>query len=263
MINKQDAELSGMVVMVTRPAGQQDAFRILLEKSGAEAIALPCLEIESRLELSPEKLSKVGSAELVIFTSANAVEAANHCAALSAISESGIIMAIGNTTAAKLRDFGLSPSFEPIPPYNSEALIELITHNVNNLQNIAIIKGAGGRTLLSESLRNAGKSVELIDVYNRKVPSYEQHEINSVFLKSGADIVTISSNETLQNLVLLAGDRFAEPLMQLPLVVNSQRNAELAQVLGFQSHILIAQEPGDKGQLEAIKYWNRSYRFKL
>lgn len=112
-------------------------------------------------------------------------------------------------------------------------------------------------------MKQLGKNIELIDVYRRKAPTIGRDEINSVFLNYAPDIVTISSNETLQNLVSIAGDRFAGQLMNLPLVVNSQRNAELAQVLGFQSHVLIAEEPGDQGQLNAINYWNRSYRFKL
>lgn len=226
-------------------------------------ISFPCLEIVPVGLDSKPLLNKASSADLLIFISVNAVIEAHRTNNLPPEGFRGEVLAIGNATANKLDELGLPVTALPEPPFNSESLVELITQKMHNLQNVAIVKGVGGRELLEKSLKQIGKNVEIINVYRRKAPSVSRDEINSVFLNYAPDIVTITSNETLQNLVSMAGDRFADHLMNLPLVVNSQRNADLAQVLGFQSHVLIAEEPGDQGQINAINYWNRSYRFKL
>jgi len=254
--------LGGVRVLVTRPRHQQAAFVRLLDAAGATPVPFPCIDIESLGHQAQTNLARARDADLLIFTSVNAVEETHRCGVLPlGRAFEGTILAVGKATAARLAELGTPVYKAPQPPYNSESLIELIRTELNNLQNVAIIKGEGGRELLNETLHESGKKVDLIDVYRRKAPVVNQQEVNTVFLPSGPDIVSITSNATLQNLVLMAGDSFADPLLNLPLVVNSQRNAELAHTLGFQSHVLIAKEPGDQGQLEALNYWNRSYRF--
>ncbi len=75
-----------------------------------------------------------------------------------------------------------------------------------------------------------------------------------IFSHSPPDIISITSNESLDNLVTLAGE-FLPDLLKIPLVVNSQRAVEQAMGLGFLRIPLVANPPGDKGQIEAIKQW--------
>ena len=201
--------LDALKVLVTRPEHQQRGFQAMLEAAGATAIAFPCVEIEPIGPEADQNLQQATNADLLIFISANAVIEAHRSGNLPPAGFAGKVLAIGNSTANKLYELGLPVSANPTPPYNSESIIELIARKMNNLQNVAIIKGVGGRTVLEATLRRMGKTVTLIDVYRRKVPRMHADQINSVFLNSGPDIVTISSNETLQNLVLLAGSRFA------------------------------------------------------
>lgn len=264
MSKANDDRLEGLKVLVTRPQHQQNPFVEMLESAGAQAISLPTIEIAPLATRATEKLAQLasssGSPTLLIFTSINAVNYANQAYPMPWQSTHSAL-AIGKATAHRLEALGMPVAYPPRSPYNSEACLELIEENWENLQNVAIIKGEGGRTLLQDSLREQRKTVEFIDVYRRILPHTGEETVNSVFLNSEPDIVSITSNESLRNLVLLAGDRFAEPLKLLPLAVNSERCARLAKALGFKSRVLIAQTPGDQGQFEAINLWNRSYRF--
>ncbi len=75
-----------------------------------------------------------------------------------------------------------------------------------------------------------------------------------IFSHSPPDIISITSNESLDNLVILAGE-FLPELLRIPLVVNSQRAADQAMRLGFLVTPLVASPPGDQGQIDAIRQW--------
>ncbi len=56
------------------------------------------------------------------------------------------------------------------------------------------------------------------------------------------------------NLVTLAGE-YLPVLLSIPLVVNSERAADQAVQSGFQMTPLVANPPGDQGQIDAIRQW--------
>lgn len=256
-------ELSGVRVLVTRPTHQQADFNNLLHQLGALPRALACLEIHFDAAATAHQLDKLEDGQIIIFTSTNAVQAVHEVLPLPWSEKRYTVLAIGTATARLLQQLGLPPSSLPQPPYNSEALLQLEALSNVELKKISIIKGHGGRALLADTLKGRAKTVESICVYERKKPHVTQKTLDAIFLKSGVDIVTITSNEALKNLVEISSTTHKEQLLSLPLVVNSQRCARLANDLCFQSQILVADEPGNAGQLAALKLWNRSYRSKL
>jgi len=259
--------LTGIRVLVTRPQQQQQAFSASLIAAGAAVTRLPVIAIHA---LNPpdsalQQLKNIDSADVVIFTSANAVHYAHALKPLpwSAARSPLAVLAAGPATARELARYNMPLAAPPSPPYNSESLLALTTLQNTNLQKVAIVKGQGGRQLLQQTLSNRGVSIDLIDVYQRRIAKTSRDALDRAFLNYAPDIVTITSDEALRNLVTITGQRYQETLLSLPLVVNSERCAALAQQLGFRSHILVADVPGDFGQLAAINQWNRSYRLKL
>lgn len=67
------ASLSGVRVLVTRPAHQADALCRLIEAEGGTAIRLPLLTIEPRANLAEAQKLLAAGHDLWIFTSVNAV----------------------------------------------------------------------------------------------------------------------------------------------------------------------------------------------
>ena len=66
---------------------------------------------------------------------------------------------------------------------------------------------------------------------------------------SSLDVITISSNEGLTNLVTLIGD--ANLLLKIPLIVPSPHANKLAMQYGF-SHIIIAKDATDTSTVLAL-----------
>jgi uroporphyrinogen-III synthase len=67
------------------------------------------------------------------------------------------------------------------------------------------------------------------------------------------DFITVTSNETLQNLFDMAGAAGQPLLCELPLVVVSQRQSMLARQLGFRREPLLAANASDAAIVAAIK----------
>lgn len=245
-----------MKVLVTRPVAQTEAFVLLLKQAGLEFDVLPCIGIR-QLALT-EKDFRVGDFGAVVFTSTNAVNGVNEYYPLPWKTGKTGILAIGPTTAALLEEYGQNVTEEPKAPYNSEALLKSATLSQADLKRVAIIKGVGGRGYLEKSLQNRGLEVNTLDTYERYLPDIAQSELERVFLNSPVDIVTITSNEILMNLTMLAGGHYREQLLGLPLVVSSSRAADLAQELGFRNTIAVARTPGNLGLVNAIKRWKLS-----
>ncbi len=245
MVNNTNAR-----VLVTRPSGQATNLVGMLKSDGKEPIEMPCIAIRAMPQNAAHRLAM--HHEVAIFTSSNAVRHAGQLIGPELRNGTIATLAIGPATCKALESFGIEVAERPLEPYNSESLLHLKTVKSQNLQNVAIVKGKGGRDLLQVQLEARGCTVSIFDVYERFLPKIKDEQLKTVFLNSPVDIVTITSNEMLQNLVHLAGKRYHDALVNLPLVVSSQRAADLAEDLGFRNHVVVASAPGDRGLLDAI-----------
>ena len=116
---------------------------------------------------------------------------------------------------------------------------------------ILIIRGVSGRELLAESLKKRGAIVDCIEIYKRKLPRYNENEINKAWHDNNPDAVVITSNEVLNNLIVLIKND-TESLFMTPLVVISERVAEYARKRGIVSKISVVREKSDDGIFSAL-----------
>jgi len=242
-------------VLVTRPSEQSAALVALLQNEGFATQQLPCIEIHYQ---QPLNTFTPADFDVVIFTSYHAVQGMRALHPFPWTADKPKLLAIGPATADQLTGQDQTLIEAPSSPYNSEALLTTATLKSGHGRSVAIIKGVGGRELLKQTLQNRGFTVTCVDMYERSLPEVNNDKLEAVFLNSPADIVTITSNEILQNLIRLAGDRYREHLFRLPLAVGSPRAAQLAKEIGFQNETVIARTPGNPGLLEAVKQWTYS-----
>lgn len=237
-------------ILITRPEGQHAYFSRQLELLGFRVSHLPCLAIDA-LHSAQLNSDPAGDFDYILFTSANAVR---HAHALRPLPWSGVdVLAIGSATARTLEEHGQSLAMQPVSPFNSESMLaRLVTVNPARL---LIVKGRGGRELIHPELDRRGWQVSSADVYQRRLPTVPAARVSQVFRSPGPDIVSVTSNEVLENLVKLAASQ--DRLLALPLVVNSVRTAQRARDLGFEKPAIIASPAGDAGQLEALQQWLR------
>ncbi|MDM8568410.1 uroporphyrinogen-III synthase [Thiotrichales bacterium HSG1] len=229
--------LNKLKILVTRPIHQSEPLCQLIESNGGEAVRLPVINIV-RVNNNWQDYD-FNNFNIGIFISSNAVE---HTLLQVNLPTRLNLFAVGKATAKTMQSHELTPLCPP-PPFNSETLLSMPQlQNIAN-QKIIIFRGEGGRELLADTLRQRGAYVQYISVYRRVPASIPTGDIYS-------DIITVTSSEGLQNLLLmLQGSPWVR---KNPLVVISERVAVKAKQLGIQAPIFIAPAASDEGLLTAI-----------
>lgn len=248
-------------ILVTRPMGQHENFARACAELGFAISHLPCLAIQplhpSAHDASPWLQSSAVMStqfETVLFTSVNAVNFAHQLLPLPWPEIS--VHAIGAATARALKSHDQPLAMAPEAPYNSEAYLLQLQRLAPS--RLLIIKGVGGRGHIHSHLNDLSWHVETLDVYRRTLPAINRESIDAVFQPDVPDIISVTSNETLENLLLLADDH-RELLLQIPLIVNSQRCADLALSRGFIEPARVADPAGDSGQLMQLERWQDTF----
>jgi uroporphyrinogen-III synthase len=157
------------------------------------------------------------------------------------------IISIGRKTTESLKNSQQHVAYEA-PEHNTESLLQTTEFlpSVIKDQSIVIFRGMGGRALLGDTLIQRGARVTYIETYRRGLPPLEPLSRQQI---QGINAITVSSNEGLDNLMTLMHG--AEPLLDIPLVVPSQRAATLAGSYGFKT-VLTAANATDEAMLSAL-----------
>lgn len=242
--------LTGLSVLITRPAAQAISLAAAIEKLGGTAILLPAISIV------PIEVAVATGHDLVIFVSVNAVA---HGARFITKTTTTRIAAIGHTTAAALAAAGLPVDLVPESGFNSEGLLAHPDLNLAPSARVLVVRGAGGRELLQESFAAQGCMIETLDVYHRVLPDIDasrRAEIEALWSEGGIDVVTATSVATLQNLVALLSERGRELLNATPLLVASKRIMLAAAEMGLRGERLLAAGADDPALIGALSYWH-------
>lgn len=251
--------LSGLDVLVTRPAHQSAHLCELIDGKGGHARAWPTIEIlpAEESEETASILSRLSDFQVAIFVSANAVEHG-----LKLLREHGLsldhlkVAAVGNATAARLREADLDPVV-PLLDANSEGLLALPmfwTPAINGKQ-VLIFRGDGGRELLGDTLLARGAQVEYAEVYRRARPAVDASAVDALWGQRPIDIAIVTSSSGLNHLVEMVGERHRDRLLQTQLLVMSDRLADYAAELGFAEPALVPEETSDSGIVDTLERW--------
>jgi uroporphyrinogen-III synthase len=251
--------LAGVRVLVTRPREQAGNLARLIEADGGEAFVFPALEIAPVADPSALEriLARLGEFDLAIFVSANAVRhgLARHPA--PALPHGLRIAAVGEATARALRGQGVDEVLLPSARFDSEALLALPELQAMAGRRVVIFRGEGGRELLADALRARGARVEHAECYRRVKPASDPAPLLGRLRDGALDIATVTSVETLDNLLLLAGEAGAAPLKRLPVVVVSERIARACQAAGFAQPALVSRAASDEAIVERLRAWRQ------
>jgi uroporphyrinogen-III synthase len=257
------SDLHGLGVLVTRPVHQAGHLCDLITAVGGRPIRFPTLAIRD-LGTNPAvdaRLARLADYHLAIFISPNAVHYGLAAIARHGGLPAGILLAtVGNGSAVALQQaLGRPPDIVPQKSFDSEALLALPALQEVAGRRILILRGEGGRELLAETLRRRGATVEYAEVYRRERPAPQGSPRDWL---EKADIISITSSEALHNLVAMTPAPLQGRLLTLPLVVISERTAQLAWELGFQQPAIVTRQAGDEAILEAISDWSQRQRMQ-
>ena len=247
--------LNGAHVLVTRPAHQAENLSRLIEERGGVAIRFPTLAIAALDDSRAiqNTLANLDKYQWIVFISANAVTM--HCNYLYDVKIKSFkparIAAIGKATAQALVLAGLPVDLVPDNGYNSEALLAMPQMQQIDGQRFLIVRGKGGREELATTLRGRGANVECLDIYRRIIPDNDNAQARLALTQNKLDVITVTSGEALQNLLIMLEKKHHQQLFKVPLVVVSSRISQIADDIGFK-RIAVTNSPSDVAILETV-----------
>ncbi len=239
-------------ILVTRPQGRADKLCQLINDAGGRAIHYPVIEIlpplDNRSLLNIKEY--LYQYDIAIFISPTAVlQTAN---LLPLFPEHLQVAAIGSKTASMLEDHYIPVTIQT-DGHNSESLLThpaLQAPAVTNMK-ILIFRGEGGRAFLGNSLIHRGAQVRYVESYRRALPVAAEPSTNTL---KQLDAITISSNEGLDNLMLLVKN--PDIILNIPVIVASDKTVTNACSYGF-NHVHLAENATDEAcfaQLRTLFY---------
>lgn len=245
----QSKPLLDKTILITRPKGRETNLRQLIESAGGHVIHYPAITIrklpEEKIKQLHELYSHLEQYTMAIFISPTAVE--QSLLYFPSFPKNICIVSMGSKTTKALEKLGIPVSIES-PKHNTETLLEIEAFERENIKhhNILIFRGTGGRSLLGDSLLERGAAMQYVETYNRELPT---HAILTAQQLSALDVITISSNEGLTNLVTLISD--AKLITAIPLIVPSIRAKKLAEDFNFKT-IFVAKDATDASTMSTL-----------
>lgn len=242
-----------MKVLITRPRAQADEFAEKLRFAGFEPIFFPVIEIqliENNVALEVA-LQKLNCYEWVIFTSVNAVEtvARSRMLAQSMRVDGVKIAAVGPKTAEALQAYGITPDFVP-----EEYIPEAILPRLGDLRGkwVLLPRAEIARKDLPEAICEAGGVPHEIAAY-KTLPAQPDPE-GLAALKSGVDVITLTSPSTVQNFIAFTEQNGLDPrhLPKNPVFACIGPITEQAAKQENLPHVIVAKEYTTDGLIEAL-----------
>ena len=243
-------------VLVTRPAGQAAGLCAAARAAGYTVYHQPLLELHGLSPLPPQQrqlVLQLDSYQHIIFISGNAVSFGMDCIEnyWPQLPLGLNWYAIGNATAAMLREFGVEV-VTPGTAMTSEGLLAVSRLQSVAGQRILIVKGEGGRSTLREELCRRGATVDELACYRRSCPALPAGELARKLSQWRIDTVIMSSGEGFANLQALLSSPETTKFNHLSLIVPSSRVARMAREAGF-DQVVTAENASDAAMLRALE----------
>lgn len=223
--------LAGLSILVTRPRERAGELIDRLAALGARPVAWPVIEIQP---VPWSGARDAGGYDVVIFTSPAAVQ---HGSDGMDLRGTFAVAGVGPATTAALRERGFGVTVEPVETNDSEGLLAhpaLAPERVSG-RHVLIVRGEGGRGLIGRSLVARGARVDYAEVYRRARPAGP-----APAEAARCDMITVTSNEGMTNLVAMIEPVARTTMLGRPLVVASERGAAGAREAGFAGPIAVA-----------------------
>ena len=246
--------LFGKRVLVTRSRTQSADLVDLLERTGAEPVEVPTIEIQpvqDSREIDAE-LARLTEYDWVVFTSTNTVE--QLFGRLDMVGRDtrqfhgSRVAAIGTATAGALSERGIVADLVSRESV-SQSLVDGLSEQRVAGRSI-LLPGAEVRPeRLRRGLERLGADVREVTLYRTVVPSGAGERLAEA-LDAGIDVVTFTSSSTVTNLVaLLGGD--ASRLEDARVACIGRVTAETARKAGLNVDI-VAEDSTAGGLVDAI-----------
>ena len=237
--------LYGWTVLVPRTKEQSGEMSERLTAHGALPIEVPTIAVEP--PRSPAQMERAvkglvdGRYQWVVFTSTNAVRAVWEKFGefgLDARAFSGVkIACVGESTADRVRAFGISPELVPSGEQSSLGLLDEFPpyDSIFDPVNRVLLPRADIATeTLAEGLRERGWEIEDVTAYRTVRAAPPPAATREMIKTGGFDAVCFTSSSTVRNLVGIAGKPHARTIVACIGPKTAETAAEFGLRVGVQ-----------------------------
>lgn len=255
-----DCDLTGVGVLVTRAEHQAKSLCEMIAGLGGIPIRLPAVEINGPVDPGRvnQLLAALPDCDIAIFISPNAVQWGLKLLQTGGLPKNLLLAAVGKCTAKMLSDSGHPVDIVPVDRFDSEALLATPAMNRVAGKRVLIFRGDGGRALLGDTLKQRGALVEYAEVYRRECPREGSAGLPQGW-QEGVDVVTVTSNDLLENLLAMLGRSGSSWLQETPLIVVSERMVKHARALGC-GEVILARGADEHSLANALCAWSITQR---
>ena len=250
----ENKPLFGKRILVTRTREQASKLKEALAELGAEVLEVPTIKVEYLLdEETLTKLKELPKYDWLVFTSENGV-----LAFISALAKLDLdlrfianqkVAVIGPGTESALKKYLIKPDLRPEKDYTQEGLLSAFTSVDLKGKKILLIRAKVARDVLPKGLAELGACVEILPIYETKLPEESKEKLASI-LRQGVDVITFTSSSTVENFFkLLEGAEVN--LSKILFAVIGPITANTLRQYGFEPKI-IAKENTIPGLVSAI-----------
>ncbi|RLL52154.1 uroporphyrinogen-III synthase [Mariprofundus sp. EBB-1] len=182
-------------ILLTRSEEHLQVLDKMLCARGAVAVHFPCLQIEVLSDAVMQAAASITEVSDVVFTSANGVHAlASQDLSLATLLQGRRVAAVGNKTAAALRDFGVRADIMP-ELESQDGLIAAYAQR-GLPRSLLFVRAEEGRDALSEALRRQAVPVQMALLYRTICPLDDASDIIHSVASNQIDAVLLGSPKT-------------------------------------------------------------------
>ena len=256
-MGRDTGALSGLSVLVTRPAGHGERLARTLERFGASVELRPTIAIEPPADPAPAEraVRSIGRYTWIVFTSANGVRSFFATAARvgrPALSIDASVAVVGPATARAAESHGATVRLVATDA-RADGLGAMLASRLVAQDRVLVVAPEARRDELVEQLRATGAAVDAHAFY-RNVPAPGTTELAREVHGGRYDLAVFTSPSTLRRLVdagAQAGLDLLPPLRGMGLVAIGPVTARALEELGLPVGA-VALRPTDRGVAAAV-----------
>ena len=241
--------LFGRRIVVTRARAQASDLVDRLAEQGAEVLEVPTIRIVPPADPAAVDAAarRAGEYDYIIFTSVNGVtrffdavmDAQGDIRGLGAAR----IVAIGSATKAAAEAYKIAVDLVP-PKFVAESILEtLLARESVTGKRFLIPRAAQARSVLPETLREHGATVDVVDTYDTVAEVDASEAIRDDLIANGADAITFTSSSTVRFFFEAFGDGTARQILANapaasigPITSNTLREYEVPIAVEAEQH---------------------------
>ena len=231
-------------MLVTRPAGQAEDFRTLLEAAGATVTTAPTIRLvpPSDPDALGRAAARLAEYDWIVPTSVNAVRqlaaAASEADSIGALATARVA-SVGPATADAVRGLGVAKCLVP-PVYRGESLADEIVAATGPERlpgsRILVVQAERGRPVLRQRLVAAGARVDVAPAYTVEVNRDVQGPLREFIELGRGDWLTFTASSAARAFVELVGAQTGGALV----AAISPVTAAMLSGLGLPVHVVAA-----------------------